>query len=357
MADRAGGAHGHASPGLSALVAVKCDLCREYAAPACVTACPTGSVLRVEPEKDFAEVAQALKLPSTSTSTSTSTTTTTTTTAAARAGAWGAVIGAMACASAAGWALGRGWSAGSGAGLAAGVVAALFVIALCAYAVPKRFVGMWMTPRDRRERVRPVARSRVKSLMLAHVIVGGVVPAAVLAHADGTAGTGGVLLFAFATASALGGFGAVVYRALPRALTRIERGGSLPEDLKGDASELRARLFKEMSGTGDLVKRIADKILVPYARTPLGWIALVAAGRTLSEEERRLRAQIDGVLEGRGGDRLEGLEKIIRVAVEVRALPGRRVLTVALRAWLPLHMVMAAVTLALLAVHVVMVLR
>ncbi|HUQ01373.1 MAG TPA: cyclic nucleotide-binding domain-containing protein [Kofleriaceae bacterium] len=367
MADRAGGSaggNGHASAGLSALVAVKCDLCREYAAPACVTACPTGSVLRVEPERDFAEVALALRgwgaRPSATRSAdrgpgpgpvSGARAT------AVNAGVWGLGIGVIACLVVAGWVMGRGWSAGSGGGLAAGVVGALMVVALSAYAVPKRFVRLWMKPRDRRERVRPVARSRVKALMLAHVLVGGVAPAAVLAHADGLAGTGGVLLLAFAVATVLGGFGAAVYRALPRALTRIERGGSLPEDLKGDASELRARLFKEMSGTGELVKRIADKILVPYARKPLGWIALVASGRTLSEEERRLRAQIDGVLEGRGSDRLTGLEKVIRVAVEVRALPGRRVLTASLRAWLPLHMVMAAVTLALLVVHVVMVLR
>jgi Fe-S-cluster-containing dehydrogenase component/CRP-like cAMP-binding protein len=344
MADRPSGA-------LSALVAVKCDLCREYAAPACVTACPTGSVLRVEPERDFAEVARALGRAATEGAAP----------AAARpavnAGATGLAIGGMASMIAAGWALGRSWNAGSGAGLAAGVIAALLVLALAAYSVPKRFVRLWMKPRDRRERARPVARSRVKVLMLAHVVVGGIAPAAVLAHADGLGGSGGALLLGFLVATVLGGFGALVYRAIPRALTRIERGGSLPEDLKGDARELRARLFKEMSGTGDLVKRIADRILVPYARAPLGWIALVASRCTLAEEERRLRAQVDAVLEGRGVDRLAGLEKIIRVAVEVRALPGRRVLSGSLRAWLPLHMVMAAVTLALLAVHVVLVLR
>ena len=82
-----------------------------------------------------------------------------------------------------------------------------------------------------------------------------------------------------------------------------------------------------------------------------------ASGRRLADEERQLRQKVDVVLEGRGGDRLAGLDKIIRVAVEVRALPGRRVLTAALRAWLPAHMVMAAVTVGLLVVHIAMVLR
>jgi Fe-S-cluster-containing hydrogenase component 2 len=34
---------------LSADVAVKCDLCRGHAGPACVEACPTGSVMRLDP--------------------------------------------------------------------------------------------------------------------------------------------------------------------------------------------------------------------------------------------------------------------------------------------------------------------
>jgi Fe-S-cluster-containing dehydrogenase component len=354
MAERGGG-----SGGLG-MLAVKCDLCREYAAPACVTACPTGSVLRIEPEREMAEVARVLlgfaggsstsRFATTSTSPSTSTSTIV-------AGVWGGVMGMMACVGVAGWAMGRGWQAGSGAGLGAGIVAAVMVLASSGYAVPKRFVRMWMRERDRRVRVRPVARSKVKGWMVAHGVVGGLVPAAVLAHADGMRGSGGALLIAFGVVSGLGAFGVVVYRTLPRALTRIERSGSLPEDLKGDASELRARLFKEISGTSELVKRIADRVLVPYARATLGWMALVGSGRRLAEEEKRLRKQVEVMLEGRGGDRLAGLDEVIRVAVEVRALPGRRVMTTALRAWLPVHMVTAAVTVALLVVHVVMVLR
>ncbi|MEO8706168.1 MAG: cyclic nucleotide-binding domain-containing protein, partial [Kofleriaceae bacterium] len=50
-------------PGLSAEVAVKCDLCHGYEAPACVEACPTGAVLRIDPSRDVAEVAQILGLP------------------------------------------------------------------------------------------------------------------------------------------------------------------------------------------------------------------------------------------------------------------------------------------------------
>ena len=354
MADEGGGVAGLLP------LAVKCDLCREHAAPACVTACPTGSVLRIEPERAFAEVARVLRGGGSGSGSSTSRSTSTTTptrTSTITMGIWGMVMGVMVAMGVGGWVMGQRWEAGTGAGLAAGVVAGLMVIGLAGYAVPKRFVRLWMKPRDRREKVRPIARSKLRAWMIGHAVAGGMAPAAVLAHVDAVKGSGGALLLAFGAVSVAGAFGALVYRVLPRALTRIERGGTLPEDLAGDASELRARLFKEISGTAELVKRIADRILVPYARAPLGWMALVMSGRRLAEEERRLRAQIDGLLEGRGGDRLVGLEKVIRVAVEVRALPGRRVLSAALRGWLPAHMVMAAVTVALLVVHVVMVVR
>jgi len=115
-----------------------------------------------------------------------------------------------------------------------------------------------------------------------------------------------------------------------------------------------ARLHREAAGTSDLVKAIADRVLLPYARAPLGGAALAASGRTLAEEEARLTARIDGALEGRGGDRREGLDRLIRTAVELRALPARRALTAALRAWLPIHIVAAAVVLALLFLHVAM---
>jgi Fe-S-cluster-containing dehydrogenase component len=334
--------------------AVKCELCREYAEPACVVACPTGSVLRIEPEKEMPALGRLLGGSSTTTVATTvaTTTTSTSTSTSTAAGSWGVVLGLMMVMGVGGWVMGKRWDAGHGAGLMAGVVAALMVMAMAAYVVPKRWLGLWMRTRAGKER--PIARSRMRAVMIAHGIVGGLTPAAVLAHADGIGGSGGALLIAFAVATVLGAFGALAYAALPRALTRIERSGALPEDLAGDAKELRARLFKEISGTGELVKRIADKILVPYARRPLGWIAMAASGRTLREEEKRIRAHIDRVLEGRGGEKLSGLDKVVRVAVEVRALPGRRVLTTSLRAWLPLHMVLAAITVGLLLVHVVM---
>lgn len=340
--------------GLSAEVAVKCDLCREHEAPACVEACPTGALIRIDPSRDVAEVARLFgrapgavasdvlaALPAAG---------------AARAlVATIAVVAALVLAAAAGR---LGWHAERGPGLAAGVIAGLAIVGLAAYVVPKRLVRRRLRPRGARAAVtdgdRPPARSRTRGPLRLHLALGLAVPAAVLAHAGGRVPptVAGALTLAFALATVAGGLGALAYRVLPRGLTRLERRGALPEDLAGEAVELRARLFREASGADELVKRIVLRILAPYARAPLGWLALLASGRDLGTEERRLRARIDRVLAGRGHDRLDGLAALCRIAVELRALPGRRALTAALRGWLPLHVVAAAMTLALLVAHV-----
>ncbi len=340
--------------GLSAEVAVKCDLCREHQAPACVEACPTGALIRIDPSRDVAEVARLFgRAPG---AVASDVLAALPVTGAARGlVATVAVVAALLLAAAASR---PGWHAERGPGLAAGVIAGLAIVGLAAYVVPKRLVRRRLRPRGAHAAItdgdRPPARSRTRGPLTLHLVLGLAVPAAVLAHAGGRVppSVAGALTLAFALATVAGGLGALAYRALPRGLTRLERRGALPEDLAGEAVELRARLFREASGADALVKRIVLRILAPYARAPLGWLALLASGRDLGGEERRLRARIDGVLAGRGHDRLDGLDALCRIAVELRALPGRRALTAALRGWLPLHVVAAAMTLALLVAHV-----
>lgn len=368
---------------LSAEIAVKCDLCREYDAPACVISCPTGSILRIDPGRAFAEVAAVLghrAAPATISATPVRDVAAASGASVRDGGASvsgvgalvarvrgvGAAMGASAAVAAAGtawfgvWAARRsmGWVPGRGVGWLAGAIAAVIIAGLCAYVLPKRLVRRRMKPRDRRERERPAARSRTRAHLIAHIGLGVLAPALVIAHAGVAmpASPGGALWLAFALATVLGGAGAMVYRGLPRVLTRLERAGALPEDLAGDAADLRARLFREISGTDEVVKRLAARLLVPYAKAPLGWVALAASGRSLGAEERRLRARIDDILDGRGAGRLAGLDAIIRLVVELRALPGRRAMTTLLRAWLPAHIVLAAITVVLLVVHVVAVL-
>jgi Fe-S-cluster-containing dehydrogenase component/CRP-like cAMP-binding protein len=327
-------------------VAVKCDLCRGFDAPACVEACPTGAVLRLDPARDVAEVAQVLgPAPG----------------ATPRRRAGFAFVGWLA----AGIAIAAGglavaahrayaWAPGRGIGLAAGIVAALVVVGLAAYVVPKRRVrGRRRDPAARLVgETRPAPRSRTRLHLWMHLALGAVVPAAALAH-GGTAlhaTTGGALAAALAIAVALGAFAAVAYRAVPRALTRLERRGALPEDLDAERDALEARLYREVSGASDRVKAVVDRLLLPYARARLGALALVASGRSLADEEQRLQQRLADALAGKQLD----VVPLIRIAVELRALPARRALAALVRIWPPLHAIAGAVTLALLALHVVL---
>jgi Fe-S-cluster-containing dehydrogenase component/CRP-like cAMP-binding protein len=439
-------ARGPAAPGLSVDVAVKCDLCRGYQAPACVESCPTEALTRLDPTRDIAEVAhllgaRALAPPSLAPSSIAPTSIAPTSIAPSglapsslapsglapmgaprttrpgmsaiapavagpgspgagagpdpaapgpaatwaqrppsamprqaepsparpvdSAGAWLSAAGSAALVlGALGWAQHeRGaWIPGHGAGLAAGLAAAMLFAGLAGYAAPKRLVRRWMRrrPRSAARRAaetlehRPPPRSRMRPHLVAHLALGLLAPAAAVAHAGARvpASPAGALVLALLAATLLGAAGALAYRAIPARLTRLERRGALPEDLAGEREALLARLYRETTGQSELVKAVADRLLLPYARAPLGWIGLVASGRSLGGEEARLRCRIAAALAGRGDGRLAGLDPIVRTAVELRALSARRALTAALRAWLPLHIAAAAVSLALLAVHV-----
>src|SRR5690606_34971661 len=132
------------------------------------------------------------------------------------------------------------------------------------------------------------------------------------------ASIGGALMVALLASSLIGAVGALAYRVLPARLSRLERTAALPEDFAGLRRDLRDRLYSGVTGKSDLVKRIFEKMLVPYLRQPLGWVALMASGRALGEEQRRLRARIDRALEGRGAERLGGLDALIALVVELR---------------------------------------
>lgn len=354
---------------LSAELATKCDLCRGYEAPGCVQACPTGSLVRLDPSRDVAEVAAVL---GTGASASDGTPA-----MAGRARVHGVVRGLGVVVG-----LGLGatglrlqqvgtWVPGQDQGLVAGIVAAVGMLGLLSYAAPKRISGLWMKRRRKtsaarrlaaqsegQTETRPVPRSKVRGWLSLHAVLGMLTMAAVLGHAGLRVpnNPAGSLVVAFWAVSVLGIFGAVVYRVVPRRLARLERRGDLPEDLKAERQALLDRLFVRASGRDDLVKTIASRVLVPYARAPLGPLRLLASGRSLAEERARLTVRIDTMRQGRGDARLGGLDELVTIAVQLRALPLRRGLTAGLRGWLPLHIVVSAVALALLGVHVALML-
>ncbi len=353
------------------LVAVKCDLCRGWEnGPACVQACPVDAITRIRPLDDVAELralfgdvrprTAAASMPATSTAPSWS----------IAVGALVAMVG-LGVAGAALTARGA-WVPRSGAGHAAGVASALLVLALSLYSVPKRIVRLWtgrrVDPSAARDeggatgdgaaaqdvKTPPRRGSFVRPHYRAHLVLGGLAAATALAHAPlrSVGSIGGALLAALLAASGLGVAGAVAYAWLPKRLARLERAALLPEDFAAAESALVDRLHRELSGTSDLVKALADRVLLPYATSPLGPIALAASGRKLREEEALLLARVEALLEGRGKERLGGLARLVRTCVEMRALPAQRWLGRLLRAVVPLHATLGAVVLALLVVHV-----
>ncbi len=256
-----GGARAHGTGDL----AVKCDLCRGHEGPACVGACPTGSIFRLNPAEEVADVREIFGGPAYASKQATN---------AIRAAAPMWVSGAAIAAIGVGFAgvvmQARGHIvAGRGVGLLAGVLAGLGMIALLAYAIPKRGVKRWMKRRADTTKAEK-ATSVVRPQLRVHLALGLLTAGLALAHAPlaGRAGSGTALLWALAITSFAGGFAGIAYRVVPPRLARIERAAALPEDFSRARRELHDRLYREASGKSDLVKRILEKILLPYARSP-----------------------------------------------------------------------------------------
>jgi hypothetical protein len=207
----------------------------------------------------------------------------------------------------------------------------------------------------KRARARPGARGA----FIAHLAIGAVTCGAVAAHAGArlARGVAGALEIAFVAVVLSGAFVALAYAVVPRRLSRLERRGALPEDLAARAREMDERVFGALTGTSDVVKALFARVLRPYARAPLGAIALVVRGVTVREEEARVRAKVDRALAGHRSARLDGLDRVVRLVVERRALVAQRWLLGVLGAGVPLHVVATAVALVLLAVHVVLAVR
>jgi hypothetical protein len=248
-----------------------------------------------------------------------------------------------------------------GAGLAwvAGVVGLLSVVGLAAYAVPKRLGPKRGRLRPSADGDAPRAAVRVASHYRIHLALGLASLVAVALHSGLRLGAGvaGALGLAFWLTAGLGLAAAAAYRWLPHRLTLLERAGALPEDLKGERERLFDRLHRATTGTSELTKVVMEKLLLPYARAPLGPLWLLGSGRSLGEERRAVRARVDAVLKGQGGDRLDGLDELIGVVVELRALPARRLLNACLRGSVIAHVVGTGMVLCLGVLHVLQMVR
>ena len=333
MAPRSPGS-GDAAQG--SLVAVKCDLCHELSGPECVNACPTGAILRAEPARDLVEVRSVLG----------------TERVEPNAGARRRFVPPLAALAFVPplVALARLGHELSGFRFATGVLSGLACCLLALHSLVKRIRRV----RDWSRRVAPLGAGGLRRAVGFHSLTGALALLLVGSHAGLSVprGTAGALCIAFWVVALSGGFGALVYRALPPRLARLERRGSLPEDRLAEREELRQSLFDGVSAQNAAVKELARRVLVPYAGAFGGALALVLSGRALAEEEAALERRIETLLGGRRSERLGELGKLVRIAVGLRALRARRLLELLLGAWLPVHAAGVVLLLALLTLHV-----
>jgi Fe-S-cluster-containing dehydrogenase component len=352
MAPRPASAGG-GSPEARAHVAVKCDLCRGHDGPECVSACPTDAIFRLDPGRDIVEVRAALgaktgapqqkAVPRRAGS--------------ARRTAFRAVLALAAVPPLVALARSLPEGSGHGARLAFGVLAALLTLVLASHAVLKRVARV--RRRARRALSLSGSVSTVSPFVSFHAVSGAVAAASVLLHSGASVphGVAGALSSAFLGVAASGAFGALVYRFLPERLSRIERKSRLPEDEPAEREALIDALHAAITGANAAKKALVRGILLPYGVDLGGTLALVASGRSLGEEEKRLLGRVERALGARKSARLSGIENLVRTAVEMRAQRARRLLSALLRAWLPLHLAGTVLLLALLALHVIGALR
>lgn len=324
------------------LLAVKCDLCRGYEAPACVESCPTSAMARLDPAVDLPAVARRTDRVDR---------------VAPRGDpwlGWALPAAVVATALAAGQRVERGWTAGEGVGWGLGIMAGATFAAAIGYALPKRLRRRPV--RRKRPRREAEVRSRLRPHLRAHLAIGIVALAAAAGHGGVSpqVSVGAALWWATLAGGVLGAFGALAYAILPARLARLERRAILPEDLTAHARALHDRLYGAVSGRSEVVKKLFERVFVPYLRRPFGALRLLLAGGDLAGERDLLRGRVDAVLAGRRSDRLAGLEEVIDLAVEIRATRAQRIGVFALRGWLPLHLVAVAIATVLLVVHVVL---
>lgn len=332
-------------------VAVKCDLCRDYAAPACVSACPTEALLRLSPSTDFRDVASLIGnagRPQRS--------------VAERANRlWPLVVAVLAIGIA--WRLsGSGVLSSAGSvGLWAGIAGVVGMLLAITYVAQKRMPRLWLRKKSPKAAAKgdDLARSKVRRFLNLHVAVGLLACGAVGVHTqmripDNTAGAAALTFWATALFGVLSLW---VYRGLPRRLTRLERKGLLPEDFPAERERLRERLARTLQALDGRVQAVAKPLIASYVGAPLAGMGLVLSGRTLRAEEGRLRDKVAKRVPPAVSGTQANVDEAIRTAVAIRALPARAWLMRLLRLWLPIHIVLTAVLVALVGVHVALAVR
>lgn len=304
------------------MVAAKCDLCEGVArAPACVSACPTEALQRVDPRVVFGK-ARGPRAPLGGLRT-------TATELRARTTTWPTLVSAALVGLA--WLLVHPGRVVGGAVLAVVFSAALLVAIL------------------RRLRSIPV---RARVLHLAHVALGIVVPFAVLAHAR----SGSAFHMTVWSTILSGALTAAAYAIVPARLARVADGPLLLEEAEAHLTRTAERMFGRLSGRSPAAKALYAELVRPYAHASLGGLRTLLLAASPPRAAAKLEARARTLVEGRA-HALVGLDELTKLAVTLRGSKARVAGTRLLRALVVLHVVTSAVALVLVAAHVLTMVR
>lgn len=231
-------------------VANKCNLCAGYGESNCVHNCPTGAILRVEPTSYFEELAAALGKTGQAAVGHTDIKPPRELTKVLAPALFGLLSVALLLLSFAGGP----YSPWSMRGLALGATAFAAMLGATALAARKRLMG-------RRNQL-----GIYRAWTRVHVWLGGLALVAVVAHSHGRGG--GLLTSILLTLTVLevltGLFGVVLYKWIPRAISRIEGDSQVEEDVREELEVLDRRVAEfRRAGEGDrglVLERIATDV-------------------------------------------------------------------------------------------------
>ncbi len=298
-------------------VAVKCDLCHDRGGePACVASCPADAIMRIDPSVNLDDVRAVLdpRAP-----------------AQTNAPKRGVLVPAIVAASAS-IALAAFVGFDEASRRASGIALLALVVVLASYAIVKR----------------ARTRLRVRPHFVVHVAVGLLTLGVAATHAHGYS----ALAIAFWGATALGALAGALGVLVPKRLARIERDALLPEEIGPKLAEVDARVFRDLSGTSDLLKGIYARILRPYSRSTFVLATTCLLGTPQRAVRERLTARVRALVGGED-ERLVGLDGLVAIVAQRQALRAERILTAALRATSFAHVVVACGLGVLVVLHVV----
>jgi len=138
----------------------------------------------------------------------------------------------------------------------------------------------------------------------------------------------------------------------PMGTATLERSAKLPEELGEALRDVDARVFRELSGTSDLLKGLWVRLLGPFAHSPLVFLRVCVAAPTQRSMREELVARVRTITNG-DDERLAGLDRLVRVAVERQALRAQRLLVAGLRGVAFAHVVVVCALAALVVLHVI----